>query len=119
MADPGALPAVFCCAGGTDRTGIISALLLGVAGVPNETIAQDYRLSAQGLVDRFQQEGRPEWLSAEDLASGKALETLAQAETMHHTLGYLESSYGGVREYVRTIGLTDNQIESLKDAVVA
>ena len=119
LAAPGTLPAVFYCAGGTDRTGIIAALVLGIVGVPHETIAEDYRLSARGLIDRFHQEGRPDWLSAEDLASGEAFEKLAQVETMDHTLGYLERAYGSVSGYVRTIGLTDGEIEGIRDALVA
>ena len=119
LAAPGKSPAVFFCAGGTDRTGIIAALLLGLAEVPNDTIARDYRLSAQGLVDRFHGEGRPAWLSAEDLASGQALERLAQAETMRLTLAYLECDYGGVRQYAKSIGLSHGQIARLRDALLA
>jgi protein-tyrosine phosphatase len=118
LAVPQRLPAVFYCAGGTDRTGIIAALLLGVAGVPNETIALDYRLSAWGLVERFRQEGLPRWMAADDLDSGKALETLAHADTMHRTLGYLEDTYGGVTEYVRSVGLTVSQVAALRDALL-
>jgi protein-tyrosine phosphatase len=43
-ADDGAV--LFHCAGGKDRTGIIAALLLGLAGVDDATIAQDYFYSA-------------------------------------------------------------------------
>ena len=47
MAQPGVLPAMYHCMGGQDRTGLISALLLGLAGVPKETIAADYTLTAE------------------------------------------------------------------------
>ncbi len=36
LAAPDSLPALVHCAGGADRTGIISALVLGIAGVPAE-----------------------------------------------------------------------------------
>jgi protein-tyrosine phosphatase len=110
---------VFFCAGGTDRTGLISALLLGLAGVPNETIAQDYRLSAQALIDRWSNLSRPDFVTEEDLASGKLLERLARADTMLLTLDHVENAYGGVEGYVRTIGLTDKQIARLRDALLA
>ena len=119
LAAPGTLPAVFFCAGGTDRTGIIAALLLGLAGVTNETIAQDYHLSTQALVDRWRNLSRPDFVSEEDLASGKVLKRLARTETMKYTLDYIESAHGGVREYVQSIGLTDGQIARLKDALLA
>ena len=67
-------PAVFFC---TDRTGMIAALALGLCGVPDEAIAEDYSLSAQGLVDRFLSDGAPPWMPPADLASGRALATLA------------------------------------------
>ncbi len=37
------------CFAGKDRTGIISALLLGVAGVPDEVVAADYAASGPGV----------------------------------------------------------------------
>ena len=48
--------AIYHCAAGTDRTGIISALLLGLAGVPAETIAR--RLRAQRPWSEAQVDGR-------------------------------------------------------------
>ncbi len=118
LAAPGALPAVFFCAGGTDRTGIIAALLLGLAGVPNETIAEDYHLSAKALVDRWRNLSRPDFVSEEELASGKVQERLARTETMRIALEYIDGVYGGVEEYARAIGLTDGQIARLRDALV-
>ena len=108
----------FFCAGGTDRTGLIAALLLGLAGVPNETIAQDYHLSAQALVDRWRNLSRPDFVSKEDLVSGKVSERLARTDTMRLTLARLENAYGGVEGYVRAIGLTDIQIVRLRDALL-
>ena len=51
MAQPDILPALFHCRGGQDRTGIVAALLLGLAGVPDETIAEDYALTSRFLVN--------------------------------------------------------------------
>ena len=46
IASPETLPALVHCAGGKDRTGIITALVLGLVGVPEETIVKDYALTA-------------------------------------------------------------------------
>ncbi len=43
------VPAVFHCAAGKDRTGVISSLLLSLVGVPEETIVADYAFSRQNL----------------------------------------------------------------------
>ena len=53
LSSPGTLPALFHCAAGKDRTGVIAALVLGLAGVPAETIAEDYALTARYLVLRW------------------------------------------------------------------
>lgn len=42
-------PAVFHCAAGKDRTGVISAVLLSLLGVPDETIVADYAFSRQNI----------------------------------------------------------------------
>lgn len=42
-------PAVFHCAAGKDRTGLISALLLSLLGVSDETIVADYAFSRENL----------------------------------------------------------------------
>jgi protein-tyrosine phosphatase len=46
---PGALPALVHCSAGKDRTGLIVALVLAAAGVPDDVIAADYALSADAL----------------------------------------------------------------------
>jgi protein-tyrosine phosphatase len=43
----GALPIVINCSAGKDRTGMASALLLSVLGVPRTTVLEDYALSDQ------------------------------------------------------------------------
>ena len=111
-------PVVFFCAGGTDRTGIIAALLLGVAGVPDEAIADDYSLSAQGLVDRFLAEGPPPWMRPEDLTSGRALATLARRDTMLEMLQRVRRDFGAVRAYLQHIGVTDQQVDDLRKSFV-
>lgn len=37
------------CSAGRDRTGLMSALLLSLAGVPGEVVAEDYALSVQAM----------------------------------------------------------------------
>ena len=39
-------------------------------------------------------------------------------EGMMKTLRHLDEKYGGVPEYMQTIGLSDEQIESLRNALV-
>ena len=48
---------LFHCHAGKDRTGLVAALLLALAGTPDEIIAQDYHLSYTYLLPTFD-----EWL---------------------------------------------------------
>lgn len=118
LADPAVAPALFHCAGGADRTGIIAALLLSLAGVPEETIAEDYQLTAPTLFRRYSTDGPPPGWSTDDLRRAQSMDYLAPAETMRITLDYLTGKYGGVEAYVREIGLTTDQIEAIRESFV-
>jgi protein-tyrosine phosphatase len=45
LADPEGYPVAFYCAAGKDRTGVMSAMVLRMLGVPPAEIARDYALS--------------------------------------------------------------------------
>ena len=107
--------AIYHCAAGTDRTGIISALLLGLAGVPADTIAEDYALSAYGLRLKLMAEGIPDSLADQDFTLEEPPELLAPPEAMERTLQHLNGQYGGIESYVRHIGLTDAQITDIRN----
>jgi protein-tyrosine phosphatase len=47
LADPDQLPLLYHCAAGTDRTGVMTALLLATLGVDRDTIYADFELSAK------------------------------------------------------------------------
>ena len=109
---------VFFCAGGTDRTGLIAALVLGLSGVSDEVIAEDYSLSAQGLVDRFLADGAPAWMDPRDLTSGRALATLARRDTMLKLLHLVRRDYGSVISYLRNAGVTAEEIDEIRDSLI-
>lgn len=43
-------PCVIHCTAGKDRTGVIVALILSIAGADDATIAREYELTEQGLL---------------------------------------------------------------------
>merc|ERR1712217_961382 len=47
LAQPGALPALFHCSLGKDRTGLLAMMLLNLAGASDEDIAADFALTAE------------------------------------------------------------------------
>lgn len=113
-----AFPVLVHCTAGKDRTGLITALLLAVAGVPAATIAEDYALTAHYAVTLFAE------LRAEAIAAGRDLTIFARyleakPETMWHTLAYLAQEYGSVTGYLRHIGLTAAQLDHLRHQLLA
>ena len=107
------------CAAGKDRTGLISALLLGLVDVPAETIAADYAMTAELLRPREQ-----EWLarfSPEERAEREAMVAryAPTAEVMEKVLEGLAGRYGGVELYLRSTGLGQDDLERLRDRLVA
>ena len=118
LAEPQARPALFHCAGGKDRTGTVSALLLGIAGVPPETIAEDYGLSAPFLWQRYLDSDPPPEESPRMFTWQDYQARYCPPEAMLKVLQHLEVQYGGVDGYVRSIGLTEDQIDSIRKALV-
>jgi len=104
------------CAGGKDRTGLISALLLRLAGVDRVVIAADYALSEDNLAPNG-----PAWIDGVDdeLERGRRRKLMqTPAEAMLQTLDELERRYGAVDEYLRRAGLDDGQIDQLRERLV-
>ncbi|KAF7290925.1 TYR-PHOSPHATASE-2 domain-containing protein [Mycena chlorophos] len=104
---------LFHCTAGKDRTGVIAAILLKLAGVDNEAIARDYELTRIGreparamIIERLSKE--PLFASNSEAALNMFT---CRHETMIAFLEMLDSKYGGVEEYVkRVVGLTDEDI---------
>jgi protein tyrosine/serine phosphatase len=94
--------------GGKDRTGLVTALLLSLAGVDDEQIAADYALSEERLRPRHEL-----WFAeAETDAERERLRRIAQtpAASIVGVLAELERRYGGVEGYLRDAGLTDEEL---------
>jgi protein tyrosine/serine phosphatase len=111
IADPDAAPVVVHCMAGKDRTGVTLALTLSLLGVSDKDIAEDYALtttSMQGLVE-YLKVHNPEVVEGNehmfDSPPGAMLLFLADLRERH----------GSVEAYVRSIGLTDEQVATMRD----
>lgn len=96
------------CVGGKDRTGLLTAFLLHLAGVDVEQIAADYALSEKRLKPRHE-----EWFAqAETEAELERLRRIAQtpAESIVGVFEELERRYGSVEGYLRSGGLGDEDL---------
>ncbi|MEV5965615.1 HAD-IA family hydrolase [Kribbella sp. NPDC051952] len=94
-------PVVVHCRSGKDRTGLMVALLLELAGVPREVIAADYAVSEinLGLQDK------DEW-------------SRTLPETILASLDHVDREFGGVRAYLSWLGLSPAEIHRLAARLV-
>jgi len=111
--EPGA-SAVYHCAAGKDRTGVLSAILLSLLGVEEELIVADYALS-QDSMDKVI-ERLDSLRGYDDMWQELPPETLhARPETMRGLLGQMNERWGGVEGYVRGIGIGDRELGRLRE----
>jgi len=102
-------PLVIHCQGGKDRTGLVVALLLRLAGVSIEDIAADYAQSEANL-----REESLKWIAeAEDEVERARRKRIAVSppESMVGVLEEVERRYGSVGEYLKRGGATDEDLE--------
>lgn len=105
-------PVVIHCMGGKDRTGLVVALLLRLAGVSVDEIGRDYALSGENLAGRT-----AAWLAdaptdEERVRREKLSGTPADA--MARVIADVEQRYGSVAGYLEAGGLPSDQLERLR-----
>jgi protein-tyrosine phosphatase len=114
-AEPGAV--LVHCAAGKDRTGLVVALALRVAGADHETIAADYAVTGERLapyVEKYlatieDEQQREFWRGHQ----------ATPVQFMLDVLDHLEEQYGDVEEYLRKGGMSDAQLSALRERLVA
>lgn len=104
-------PAVVHCYAGKDRTGLVAAMALSLAGVDQDAIAADYAETDVHLAARY-----AEWLasaSPERLASMRD-ELRCQPEWMLGVLEHIDHAWGGVEPYLQAGGMEPAEIVRMK-----
>jgi protein-tyrosine phosphatase len=105
------------CVGGKDRTGLLTALLLRLAGVGHADIAADYALSEQRLRPRHDA-----WLAeAETEEERQRIRRISAtpAEAMTGVLEELERRYGSVEAYLQAGGVMEAELDRIRERLVA
>lgn len=107
-------PALFHCAAGKDRTGVVAAVILGLLDVPHEVIVEDYHASA-GAMAAF-----VDWLTVEfpqalDAMTSQPPEYLeAPPEAMFGFLTEIDARYGSMADLCRELGVSSATVEALR-----
>ena len=101
------------CAAGKDRTGVIVALALTVAGVEPEAIVADYMATAERMDAIIERLARSRTYSS-DVTSRPVRAHLPREETMKSLLEQLHVRYGGLPRWLAGHGFTDDDTGQLR-----
>jgi len=104
-------PAVVHCFAGKDRTGLVAAMALALAGADKDAIAADYAETDVQLAGRY-----AEWLASappERLASMRD-ELRCEPEWMLGVLDHIDETWGGVEPYLAGAGVAPADLIRLK-----
>jgi len=112
---------LFHCTAGKDRTGVIAAILLKLAGVDDDAIANDYSLTRVGreparemIMARLSKE--PLFASNNEAALNMFT---CRHETMTSFLNLLQDKYGGAETYVKQyLSLSDDDIQTIRSNIL-
>ncbi|MDX6264254.1 MAG: protein-tyrosine phosphatase [Kribbellaceae bacterium] len=105
-------PVIIHCFGGKDRTGIVAALALIIAGVPEHEIIADYALTKSRLAGML-----AEQLAAEpdDSLHPHLIEYRdTRPESLTAILRHLDTHHGGPVPYLQNAGLTQSTLNTLR-----
>ena len=105
--------AVVHCAAGKDRTGVVVALALTVAGVPAQAVVADYAATGE-RTEAIMARLRRSRLYSRDVNSKPADLQRPRAETMAAFLEQMDARYGGVASWLTDHGLSADDLDALR-----
>jgi protein tyrosine/serine phosphatase len=118
LAEPGALPAVFFCMAGKDRTGVFAALLLGLLGVADADIVADYALTSEVLEEIHARHRREVPAIDEQWANLPPDIAGAFPRTMEGLLAEVRDRYGSWDGYATEIGVDASTLTTLTTSLL-
>lgn len=95
------------CFFGKDRTGILSMLLLSIAGVDEADIIADYQVTYAYVHDYIKKNADVLW--CQDGSMHYSL-----PETMEGLIDYIKKKYGSVADYIKSTGISDESVEKIR-----
>lgn len=114
------VPLVFHCSAGKDRTGILSAIILLALGVPREVVIEDYLKTARYQnrskilqhVDEFLE---PIYAPARPPQEVASIFIGVERHFLEEALKSMGERDGRIDDYLRSAGVTQEQIERMRD----
>lgn len=118
LARPEGGPVIAFCMAGKDRTGVLTATILSLLGVPDEEVARDFHRS------QFAMERMVAWMAANEPGRASAMvqqSAHVRAAPPSAILGYLAElrrRHGSVAGYLAETGLDAEALERLRAALL-
>ena len=103
---------LFHCYAGKDRTGVVAALLLLLAGVPKEDVVADYVVS--GIYYH-----RKIMSGDESVNDPIQAHTLSEQETINYFISHIDNKYGGAEGFLLNAGVAETNLSALKNKFLA
>ena len=101
------------CAAGKDRTGVVVAFTLAVAGVPHDEIVADYAMTAD-VIDALVAKLATSPTYAEDMEHRDVATHTPRADTMDRVLTLLDERYGGAVGWLEDHGFDADERAALR-----
>ncbi len=99
---------LYNCFFGKDRTGILTMLLLSIAGVSKEDIIADYQQTYTYVKPYIETHADLLWDSNSE-------KHYSLPETMENVINRIEEKYGSVTDYILSTGVSNETIEKIKE----
>ena len=118
LAEPEALPAVFYCAAGKDRTGALAGVVLGLLGVDDDDVVADYALTdpvAAAILERV----GADTVDYEELWGRLPADARrAPAHVMTNMLAAIRRNHGSVEGFAESLGVGPDVVARLREALL-
>ena len=115
FADSGTHPVLVHCTAGKDRTGVTTAFLLSILGVERAIIEADYVLTNHDVPRQVtfveNTMGLPEGMTRESLTHAAGV----PEDAIGDFLDGMDENYGGALSYLRSIGISDEIQETIRE----
>jgi protein-tyrosine phosphatase len=114
LTEPGALPAVFHCTAGKDRTGILAAIVLSAIGVRDGDIVHDYMLTGESRAARnaYLRVHEPDYY--EFLANLPATVREMHGDAIPTLLAWIRAEHGSAAAFLLANGVDEDTLVALR-----